>query len=92
VDYNSSVLKDTALEDGKKYSIGQDDLMLKDTAAVRGDDVRLNVKRSKMSIQLFSRLNSRAALKESSDRSDVECIIGVQDGSAWEQPTKSRSC
>ena len=82
VDYNSRVVKDTALEDGKEYSIGQDDLMLKATAAVRGDDVRLTVKRSKMPIQLFRRLNSRAALQESSDRSDVECIIGVQNGSA----------
>ena len=92
VDYNSRVVKDTALEDGKEYSIGQEDLMLKATATVRGDDVRLTVKRSKMPIQLFRRLNSRAALQESSDRSDVECMIGGQDGSAWEQPTKSPSC
>jgi len=86
VDYNSRVIEDTALEDGKEYSIGQEDLMLKATATVRGDDVRLTVKRSKMPIQLFRRLNSRAVLQESSDRSDVECMIGVQNGSAWEKP------
>lgn len=46
VDYNSRVVTDTVLEDGKEYSIGQDDLMLKASAAVQGNDVRLTVKRS----------------------------------------------